>query len=44
MTLAFAFAAVGPAHALTPGADLPPPEGVFPRYVEDAESDDGAAA
>lgn len=47
------FTAIGPDHALTPGTDLPPPEGVFPRYVEEAESDgaddaddadDGAAA
>jgi methionyl-tRNA synthetase len=29
------FAAMGPDHALTPGADLPKPQGVFPRYVEE---------
>ena len=30
------FAAVGPNHALTPGAELPKPQGVFPRFVEEA--------
>ena len=29
------FGALGPDHALTPGADLPKPEGVFPRFVEE---------
>jgi methionyl-tRNA synthetase len=28
------FAALRPEHRLTPGAPLPAPEGVFPRYVE----------
>ncbi|HZH26980.1 MAG TPA: methionine--tRNA ligase [Azospirillaceae bacterium] len=30
------FAAVGPDHALKAGTPLPPPQGVFPRYVEPA--------
>jgi methionyl-tRNA synthetase len=29
------FAALGPEHALTSGTDLPKPEGVFPRFVEE---------
>jgi methionyl-tRNA synthetase len=29
---------VGDAHALVPGTPLPVPQGVFPRYVEQAES------
>jgi methionyl-tRNA synthetase len=33
------FMALGETGRLTPGGDLPPPEGVFPRYVEkDAEA------
>jgi methionyl-tRNA synthetase len=28
------FASLGPAHALKSGTALPPPQGVFPRYVE----------
>ena len=35
------FAALGPAHALKPGIALPPPQGVFPRYVD---ADASAAA
>ena len=31
------FADLGEAGALTPGTELPKPEGVFPRYVEKAE-------
>jgi hypothetical protein len=30
------FAEVGDAHALEEGVTLPPPTGVFPRYVEAA--------
>jgi methionyl-tRNA synthetase len=30
------FSSLGPDHALTPGTDLPKPQGVFPRYVEEA--------
>ena len=30
------FAKLGPDHALKPGTALPKPEGVFPRYVDDA--------
>ena len=30
------FASFGPAGALKPGVDLPKPEGVFPRFVEEA--------
>ena len=30
------FAHVGEAHALVPGTPLPAPQGVFPRYVEQA--------
>ncbi|MBI1207345.1 MAG: methionine--tRNA ligase [Azospirillum sp.] len=30
------FANFGPVHALTPGTPLPPPQGVFPRFVEAA--------
>jgi methionyl-tRNA synthetase len=33
------FAHVGDAHALVPGAELPPPQGVFPRYVEQEAAD-----
>jgi methionyl-tRNA synthetase len=29
------FAAFGPEHALEAGTDLPKPEGVFPRFVEE---------
>jgi methionyl-tRNA synthetase len=29
------FAAIGPEHALQSGTDLPKPEGVFPRFVEE---------
>jgi methionyl-tRNA synthetase len=29
---------IGDAHALVAGTPLPPPQGVFPRYVEQAES------
>jgi len=32
------FAHVGEAHALAAGTPLPPPQGVFPRYLEQAES------
>jgi methionyl-tRNA synthetase len=35
------FAALGPAHALKPGIALPPPQGVFPRFVD---ADASAAA
>jgi len=28
------FAHVGPAHALVPGTPLPPPQGVFPRFID----------
>ncbi len=41
------FAALGAAGALTPGTDLPKPEGIFPRHVvesEDAAADGGAGA
>jgi methionyl-tRNA synthetase len=31
-----AFAAQGESGALKPGTPLPKPEGVFPRYVEEA--------
>ena len=31
------FAHLGPNHALAPGAALPKPEGVFPRYVDEEE-------
>ena len=31
------FAHLGPDHALAPGAALPKPEGVFPRYVDEEE-------
>ena len=39
------FAALGPGGALAPGTALPPPEGVFPRYVdaEPATTGEGAA-
>jgi methionyl-tRNA synthetase len=30
------FAALGPAGRLNPGAQLPEPQGVFPRYVDPA--------
>ncbi len=33
------FAALTPDHALQPGTPLPAPEGVFPRYVEEAKTD-----
>jgi len=33
------FAHVDEAHALTPGDALPPPVGVFPRYVEAAAAE-----
>jgi methionyl-tRNA synthetase len=33
------FAHEGEAHALTPGAPLPPPAPVFPRYVEEGEGE-----
>ena len=37
------FAHLGEAHALAPGAELPPPQGVFPRYVEqETAAGDGA--
>ena len=29
------FAAFGPEHALKAGTDLPKPEGVFPRFIEE---------
>lgn len=32
------FAALAPTVALIPGADLPPPTGVFPRFVEEEET------
>jgi methionyl-tRNA synthetase len=35
------FAALGGAKRLAPGASLPAPVGVFPRYVEPKESTDG---
>ena len=31
------FAALGPGGRLQPGTELPPPVGVFPRYVEPGE-------
>ena len=31
---AWSFADLGPAGRLKPGTELPPPQGVFPRYVE----------
>jgi methionyl-tRNA synthetase len=33
------FVHIGEAHALKAGADLPPPQGVFPRYVEQGEGE-----
>ena len=33
-----AFAHLGPAHALTPGAKLPAPQGVFPRYIDEPKA------
>jgi methionyl-tRNA synthetase len=36
------FTALGPAGALKSGMPLPPPQGVFPRYVE-AESETARA-
>ncbi|MEO5335604.1 MAG: methionine--tRNA ligase [Magnetospirillum sp. WYHS-4] len=33
------FAYLGAEHALVPGISLPPPQGVFPRFVEDGEKD-----
>jgi methionyl-tRNA synthetase len=33
------FAHLGPAHRLTPGAELPAPAGIFPRYVEPAATE-----
>ncbi|MEO5755372.1 MAG: methionine--tRNA ligase, partial [Mesorhizobium sp.] len=33
------FVHVGEAHALVPGAPLPAPQGVFPRYVEPTDAD-----
>jgi methionyl-tRNA synthetase len=32
------FASLGKAGRLVPGAALPPPAGVFPRYVEEADA------
>lgn len=34
-----AFTNLGPAHRLTPGAELPVPSGIFPRYVEPAATE-----
>ena len=38
------FAAIGPEHALETGADLPKPEGVFPRFVDDGALAQGEPA
>ena len=35
------FACLAPDFALAPGTALPKPEGVFPRYVEEAEEGAG---
>jgi methionyl-tRNA synthetase len=32
-----AFTYLGPDHALVPGTELPKPEGIFPRFVEEAK-------
>jgi methionyl-tRNA synthetase len=38
------FAALGPSGRLAGGTQLPPPQPVFPRYVEDAETQGSAEA
>jgi len=35
------FAALGPAHRLQAGTTIPQPVGVFPRYVEAPQSEQG---
>lgn len=38
------FANLGAQHRLTPGAELPAPAGIFPRYVEPAADESGKSA